>query len=149
MPRNWKNRMTEKEFSEKWIEKIKGELKNFPGDFVHADEFDTVSLPGKVLFLNPPLFGSYQLTDESGETFYSTDDMFRAKYVYYSNRIKPAEVLVPKNELQVYEAVRDYERYLDGLLKEIEKDFKQEFQKQKGLKIISAQIFSALNLIRQ
>lgn len=140
--------MTEKEFIQKWVDKIKTELKRFPEDFVNATEFEEVSLPGKILFLNPPLFGSYQLTDESGDTFYSTDDMFRAKYVYYANRIKPVSVKIPVDQLKTYETVRDYERYLDGFLKEMEKDFKQTFQKTKGFKIISSQIFSTLNLTR-
>lgn len=140
--------MTEKEFAQKWVDKIKGELKLFPEDFVSPTEFEEVTLPGKVLFLNPPLFGSYQLTDEIGDTFYSTDDMFRAKYVYYANRIKPNSVKIPIDQLKSYEAVRDYERYLDLFLKEMEKDFKHTFQKTKGFKIISSQIFSTLNLTR-
>ncbi|MEW6509143.1 MAG: hypothetical protein AB1432_15530 [Bacteroidota bacterium] len=140
--------MTEKEFIQKWVDKIKEELKRFPEDFVNSADFEEVSLPGKVLFLNPPLFGSYQLTDEAGDTFYSTDDMFRAKYVYYANRIKPVSVKIPVDPLKSYETVRDYERYLDGFLKEMEKDFKHTFQKTKGFKIISSQIFSSLNLTR-
>lgn len=140
--------MTEKEFIQKWVDKIKAELKRFPEDFINVSEVEEVLLPGKILFLNPPLFGSYQLTDEAGDTFYSTDDMFRAKYVYYANRVKPNSVKVPVDQLKNYEAVRDYERYLDGFLKEMEKDFKQTFQKTKGFKIISSQIFSTLNLTR-
>jgi len=140
--------MTEKDFIQKWVDKIKSELKKFPDDFVHSDNFETVSLPVKILFLNPPLFGSYQLTDEAGDTHYSTDDMFRAKYVYYANRMRPASVHIPVDQLHTYETVRDYERYLDGFLKEMEKDFKQIFQKTKGFKIISAQVFSTLNLTR-
>ncbi|MDQ7817795.1 MAG: hypothetical protein RDU14_12290 [Melioribacteraceae bacterium] len=140
--------MTEKEFIEKWVDKIKSELKSFPDDFVHSEEFEEVSLPGKILFLNPPLFGSYQLSDEAGDTFYSTGDMFRAKYVYYANRLKPLGIKIPVDQLRTYETVRDYERYLDGFLKEMEKDFKQTFQKTKGFKIISSQIFSSLNLAR-
>jgi hypothetical protein len=140
--------MTEKEFIQKWVDKIKAELKRFPEDFINVTEVEEVPLPGKILFLNPPLFGSYQLSDEAGDTFYSTDDMFRAKYVYYANRVKPNSVKVPVDQLKNYEAVRDYERYLDGFLKEMEKEFKQTFQKTKGFKIISSQIFSTLNLTR-
>ncbi|MBM4171939.1 MAG: hypothetical protein FJ214_08745 [Ignavibacteria bacterium] len=140
--------MTEKDFIQKWVDKIKSELKKFPDDFVHSDNFETVSLPVKILFLNPPLFGSYQLTDEAGDTHYSTDDMFRAKYVYYASRMRPDSVHIPVDQLHTYETVRDYERYLDGFLKEMEKDFKQIFQKTKGFKIISAQVFSTLNLTR-
>jgi hypothetical protein len=140
--------MIEKDFIQKWVDKIKLELKKFPDDFVHGENFETVSLPVKILFLNPPLFGSYQLTDEVGDTHYSTDDMFRAKYIYYANRTRPASVKVPIDQLHTYETVRDYERYLDGFLKEMEKDFKQIFQKTKGFKIISAQVFSTLNLTR-
>jgi len=141
--------MTEKEFGQKWIEKIRTELKSFPEGFVGDYEFEDITLPGKVLFLNPPFFGSYQITDENGNAIVSTDDHFKAKYVLYSNRSRPTQLKIPREELHVYEAVRDYEKYLDALLKEMEKEFKQFFPNSKGFKRTSIQVFNSLNLMRQ
>ncbi len=140
--------MTEKEFTQRWIDKIKAELKDFPSDFISADECESLSLPGKILFLPPPLFNSYQIIDETGTTIYSTDEHFKAKYVFYSNRSKPAQLKIPTSDLRIYEAVRDYEKHLDTFLKEIETDFKNSFPNSKGFKRISAQIFNSLNLVR-
>ena len=140
--------MTEKEFTQNWNEKIKGKLKFFPDDFVNTVECDEVLLPGKILFLPPPFFHSYQITNEIGETVYSTDDHFKAKYVLYANRMKPLLIKIPKEALRVYEAVRDYERHLDSFLKEMEKEFKQLYPNSKGFKRISIQVFNSLNLTR-
>ena len=144
-----KNEMTEKEFGQKWIEKIRNELKSFPEDFVGSYDFEEVPLPGKVLFLNPPFFGSYQITDETGNIIVTTDNHFKAKYVLYANRSRPSQLKIPHEELHVYEAVRDYEKYLDTILKEMEKEFKQFFPNSKGFKRTSIQIFNSLNLMRQ
>lgn len=141
--------MTEKEFAQNWIEKIRGELKTFPDDFVGAVECEVLSLPGKVLALPSPLFGSYQITDETGETYFSTDDHFKAKYIIYGNRSKPSQLKIPLKDLHIYETVRDYEKHLDTFLKEMEKDFKQTFPNSKAFKRISIQVFNSLNLTRQ
>ena len=140
--------MTEKDFAAQYVEKIKRELKNFPDDFLGKDDCEELLLPGKLLFLPSPLFNCYQIIDEAGETIYSTDDQYRAKYVIYANRTKPVRLRMPKTDLRVYEIVRDYERYLDALLKEIETEFKKNFPNSKGFRRISAQIFNSLNLIR-
>ena len=140
--------MTEKEFAAQYIEKVKGELKNFPNDFLAKENCDEIILPGKLLFLPSPLFNCYQIIDEAGETIYSTDDQYKAKYVIYANRTKPVSLQIPKTDLRVYEVVRDYEKYLDNLLKEIETEFKKTFPNSKGFRRISAQMFNSLNLVR-
>jgi hypothetical protein len=140
--------MTEKEFASFWVEKIKGELKIFPDDFLNNWKTEEVILPPKTLFLPSPLFNSYQIIDDAGETFYSTDEHFKAKFIMYVNRYKPSLVKIPVEDLHIYEAVRDYEKHLDSFLKKMEADFKQNFQNPKGFKRISIQIFNTLNLIR-
>ena len=140
--------MTEKDFAAQWIEKIKKELKNFPNDFLMKDNCDVLKLPGKVLFLPSPLFNSYQIIDETGETILATDDHFKAKYVMYANRTKPNEVQIPNTDLRIYEIVRDFEKHLDNFLKEMEKDFKSNFPNSKGFKRTSTQVFNSLNLHR-
>ena len=140
--------MTEKEFTQNWIDKIKKELKFFPEDFIAQFECEIIPLPGKVLFLPSPLFGSYQITDENGETIFSTFEHFKAKYVLYGNRAKPVELKIPVKELHVYEIVRDYEKHIDNFLKEMEKEFKSFYPASKGFKRISTQVFNSLNLTR-
>lgn len=140
--------MIEKEFISNWIEKVRQELKTFPDQFVKTDNCEVIKLPGKLLFLPPPLFGSYQITDDVGETIFSTDDHFKAKYVMYGNRNKPMELKIPRIDLHVYEAVRDYERHIDTFLKEMEKDFKEAFPKSRGLKSSFTQVFGSLNITR-
>jgi hypothetical protein len=141
--------MTEKEFAQNWIEKIKDGLKSFPDEFLGKVECQTITLPGTVLFLPPPFFNCYQVTNDSGETIYSTDDHFKAKYILYANRSKPTQLKIPVTDLNVYETVRDYEKHLDKFLKDMEKDFKQTFPASKGFKRISIQVFNSLNLVRQ
>ncbi|MHB9039701.1 MAG: hypothetical protein ACYC4T_03525 [Melioribacteraceae bacterium] len=140
--------MTEKEFAQSWVDIIKKELKSFPDDFLKETECEVISLPGKLLFLPPPFFNNYQITDETGETYISTDDHFKAKYILYGNRTKPANLKLPLRDLHIYETVRDYEKHLDAFLKDMEKDFKQTFPNSKGFKRISLQVFNSLNLTR-
>lgn len=140
--------MTEKEFAQNWIEKIRKELKSFPDDFMALVDYEIITLPEKLLFLPPPFFNNYQITDETGETYISTDDHFKAKYILYGNRIKQAQLKIPLRDLHIYEAVRDYEKHLDSFLKVMEKDFKQTFPSSKGFKRISIQVFNSLNLTR-
>ncbi|OGU64693.1 MAG: hypothetical protein A2499_06715 [Stygiobacter sp. RIFOXYC12_FULL_38_8] len=140
--------MTEKEFISKWIDKIRVELKKFPGDFLKGEECTTLNLPPKLLIFPPPLFNTYQVIDESGETVFSTDEHFKAKYVIYANRTRPKELQIPVNDLRIYEIVRDYEKHLDTFLKEMELEFKKLFANPKGFKRISLQIFNSLDLIR-
>jgi len=140
--------MTEKDFISNWVEKVGQEIKTFPDQFVKTEDCEVIALPGKLLFLPPPLFGSYQITDDIGETIFSTDDHFKAKYVMYSNKYKPKELKIPRKDLHVYEAVRDYERHIDAFLKEMEKEFKEAFPKSRGIKHLSTQVFGSLNITR-
>ncbi|MEW6195783.1 MAG: hypothetical protein AB1521_11570 [Bacteroidota bacterium] len=141
--------MTEKDFAARWIERIRIELKKFPDDFLKDNiECNTIALPGKMLLLPPPLFNSYQIIDENGETIFATDDHYKAKYIIYANRYRPIELRIPKTDLHVYETVRDYEKHLDTFLKEMELEFKKEFPNSKGFKRNSTQVFNTLNLTR-
>jgi hypothetical protein len=140
--------MTEREFISRWIEKIRVELKKFPVDFLGREECKTIALPQKLLIFPPPLFSTYQIIDENGETIFSTDEQFRAKYIIYANRSRPAELKIPVEDLKVYEKVRDYEKHLDTFLKDMEIDFKKKWPNSKGFNRISLQVFNSLDLIR-
>ncbi|MEJ5351568.1 MAG: hypothetical protein WHS65_08255 [Melioribacteraceae bacterium] len=140
--------MNEKEFTIKWIEKIKQELKNFPNDFNLSSENKTCELPGKNLLLTPPLFDSYEIVDNDGNIVFHVNNFYEAKYIIYSNRNKPKKIFLPITEDDIKSAVESYENYLDNLLRNIEKDFKENFPKSKNFPLISTQIFNSLNLVR-
>lgn len=141
--------MTEKEFTSKWIDKIKKELLIFPERFVEKFECVDIKMPGKNLLLAPPLFGSYEVVDSDGNIYFHTDNHQHAKYLIYANRNKPLNINLPKLAAEIESAVKEYEKHIDGFLKEMEKDFKKEFPVSKNFPIISAQVFNSLNLIRQ
>lgn len=140
--------MTEKDFTARWIEKIRVELKKFPGDFIKNEEHTILSVPQKLLIFPPPLFNTYQIIDEAGETVYSTDDQYKAKYVIYANRTRPAEIKLPVKDLRFYEIVRDYEKHLDTFLKEMEVEFRKQWPASRAFHRISLQVFNSLDLIR-
>jgi hypothetical protein len=140
--------MTEKDFVAKWIEKIRVGLKRFPAEFIKDEECITLTVPQKLFIFPPPLFNTYQIIDESGEAIYSTDDQYRAKYIIYANRTRPAEIKIPSNDLRVYEIVRDYEKHLDSFLKEMEIDFKKLWPNSKAFHRNSLQVFNSLDLLR-
>lgn len=141
--------MTEKDFIAMWIERIRIELKKFPDYFLKRDDsFTVITLPTKLLIFPPPLFNTYQIIDEAGDTIYSTDDQYKAKYILYANRARPAEIKIPSNDIRVYEVVRDYEKHLDSFLKEMEIDFKRRWPNSKGFNRISLHVFNSLELIR-
>jgi hypothetical protein len=140
--------MTEKDFVANWIDKIRVELKKFPNDFIKNEECVVLQVPQKLFIFPPPLFNTYQIIDEGGETIYSTDDQYKAKYIIYANRSRPAEIKIPAKDLRIYEIVRDYEKHLDSFLKEMENDFKKLWPASKGFHRISLQVFNSLDLLR-
>ena len=140
--------MTEKDFVAKWIEKIRVELKKFPADFIKSEECTVMPVPQKLFIFPPPLFNTYQIIDEAGETIFSTDDQYKAKYIIYANRIRPSEIKIPAKDLRVYEIVRDYEKHLDSFLKEMESEFKKLWPNSKAFHRNSLQVFNALDLLR-
>lgn len=140
--------MSEKDFISKWTDKIKSELKNFPSDFADLSSSESIDLPAKFLILAPPLFGSYELTDSEGNAYYMTDDLLKAKYILYANRSKPAKLNIPADAGKISDAVKSYEKYLDSLLREVNKDFGKTFPESKNLLSVSNQIFNSLNLQR-
>lgn len=140
--------MTEKEFVIKWIIKIKNELKIFPQDFTSSNENEILNMPAKNLLLSPPLFDSYEIIDNDGNIIFHLDALSKAKYILYANREKPLRITIPKNLEEIEAAVKSYENYIDGILKNIESDFKEKFPRSKNFALISNQIFNSLNLIR-
>lgn len=140
--------MTEQEFIKKWIEKIENDLlTKFPDDYIKKYKTKTFQLPGKSFSIASELFGQYEVLDVDNEIVIQTDDNSLVKYLLYANRTKPASVLVPvaNNELQT--AVKEYEKLLDSIIKEVMHEIKIVLPASDQLKV-SNQIFNRINLTR-
>ncbi len=141
--------MTSKEFITKKIREISEEgIKKFPDDFLSACEITTVTLPSGSLFIGNEFFGSYEVLTGNGDSFCHTDTLFRAKYYVYAGRQKERNVVIPVEEKDIETVVKDYEKYLDKMLKQIEKDYKSLNPENKNVNSVVNEIFRLLNLIR-
>jgi hypothetical protein len=141
--------MNNQEFEKLWEDRILNDyMKNFPDDYINKEECIEIAMPGKALTMGSVLFGSYEVVDSEGTTQFTVKNYDGAKYIVYSNRTLPSAVQVPGNEEEVEEAVKEYENFLDTVLKRIESDFKNEFPESKDYAAVSNRIFSNLNLQR-
>lgn len=141
--------MTQKEFEKKWIGLIENEfLKKFPDEFIGLSETETITLPNTGLIIGSEFFGNYEIVDAKGNVHFNVDNYYKAKYILYSNRLKPEKVLQPLDEERLMSSVKEYERLLDSILKQMERDFKQTFPESHHFTNVSNHVFNALNLKR-
>jgi hypothetical protein len=145
--------LTEKEFISKWVDILSkglshGKLKSFPSDFVGACESMEIKLPGTSLTLGDELFGSIEILDTYGKSVFMADSLSKAKYILYGSKNNCLSLQIPKDEKILSDTVKSYEKYLDGMLKEIESDFKKNFSELKNFPRISLEIFNTLDLRR-
>ncbi len=141
--------MTEKEFLQNWIDKIKREiLKDFPADFISGEATEELKLPGAALTLGAELFGSYELNDVEGNPVFQLDSYDKAKYVLYANRSEPKTIAMPVDENDVKRLVDEYEKHLDLLIRLIKEDYETKFPEGARFMSVSNSIFYALNLYR-
>ncbi len=141
--------MTEKDFIQNWVFDLRnGKLKKFPEDFLISNNFIEINLPAKALVLGSELFGSYELVDMQGEKVFQADDILQAKYILYSNRTMPSKLMIPAEKKDLERTVKQYEKYLDGLLGEIIKSFRNEFPEKKNFFEAANTIFNSLFLHR-
>jgi hypothetical protein len=141
--------LTAKEFIAQQIEEIsRQEVKIFPGDFLFSCETDSVTLPSAALIIGNEFFGGYEVLTIKGDLFLHTDTLLKAKYLVYSSRLKDRAIKIPLDIKYIEAIVKNYEAYLDTVLKSIEKDYKMSFPGSKDLNTISNEIFRLLNLKR-
>ena len=141
--------MTTREFEKLWEDRILNDyLKNFPDDYINIEGCTELVMPGKTLTMGSELFGTHEVVDSEGTTHFAVENYLEAKYIIYSNRKLPSTILVPRNEEEINEAVKEYENFLDTVLKRIESDFKNEFPESKDSVAVTNRIFSNLNLQR-
>ncbi|MGE5680038.1 MAG: hypothetical protein ACM34K_04080 [Bacillota bacterium] len=141
--------MTEKEFTTEWIEKLKGgALKPFPGQLSSDVKTSQIEMPEKNILMGEELFGSFELIDSEGNPAMVTDSLAKAKYILYGSREKPKTMEIPVDEQKTSEMVRQYEKHLDSLIRDMEKDYNSKFPKLKNFFSVSNNIFNSLNLKR-
>jgi hypothetical protein len=123
-------------------------IKNFPLDFINSKKFSEIEVPDKVLVLGKEFFGSYEVSSATGDFVMIFSNVFEAKCIVYSSRNRKNKIKLPTDLTVVKKAVEDYEKYLDQLLREIEKDYLKKINNGKNLSSVSNDIFKKLNLTR-
>lgn len=140
--------MTEHQFVKKWIEKITNDLlTKFPDDYIKELETESFELPGKSFSIASELFGQYELLDINGNKVIQTEDHYLAKYLLYSNRTKPKSVSIPIENEEIKNAVKQYEKLLDTIIKQLLDNIKVVLPTEDNMKL-SNQIFNMINLNR-
>jgi hypothetical protein len=123
-------------------------IKIFPDDFLTSVENTTLILPSEALIMGNNFFGLYEVLTINGNSFCQTETLTKAKYIVYSGKQKKREIKIPVNEKDIEMAVKSYEKYLDDLLREIDKNYKSRFPESKDANIVGNEIFRTLNLSR-
>jgi len=140
--------MTEQQFVKKWIEKIQNDLlTKFPDDYIKEFQTETFELPGKSFSIASELFGQFELLDINGNKVIQTEDHSLVKYLLYSNRTKPKSVSIPIAIEEIKIVVKQYEKLLDSIIKEVLDNIKLVLPKGDPMKLLN-HIFNLINLNR-
>ncbi len=139
--------MNEKDFINKWIEKIETTLQKFPDDYVNNIETENHKMPGKPITLGSELFGQFEIVDLDGNLVLQTGNYSLIKYILYANRLKPSSIVRPIDENIIAQVVKEYEAQLDSIVKEIKTEISKLLPTSDFLRV-SNQIFNSLNLKR-
>jgi glycogen synthase len=98
-------------------------------------------MPGKSLVLGSELFGTFEIMDVDGNVIFQAENIYKAKYILYANRTKPAEIKIPLSETDIKAVVKNYENHIDSIVKMIEEDLmKQSTNPHKFLRVSSTAI---------
>ncbi|MBZ0199968.1 MAG: hypothetical protein K8H86_08875, partial [Ignavibacteriaceae bacterium] len=126
--------MTEKEFTA-WITAslLSEDIKQFPGEFLQQIETIEVILPGKTLVMGEEFFGKFEIIAVDGTPVIQADSHVEAKYILYAGKNKAVSIIIPISKTGLRAAVSGYEKYLDSIVKRIERDFKKTFPESKNL----------------
>ena len=137
------------EFQKRWIKKLNQEsLKNFPDDFIGSFECNLFPLPAKPLIKGSEIFGQIEIIDLSGTPIHSSNNHYKIKYILYSNRNMPSSIKIPIDESVIEQLVRIYEKHVDELLKEMERDYISIFSNSDRFDETANKIFQIINLQR-
>ncbi len=101
------------------LDEINAEVKIFPNDFIDNnlkdEDFNIIELPGLPLVLDG-IFPS-KVVSKKKHFKYSAKNPVEAKYIIYGNKIEERKMKIPKDNLVVYKAVVEYEKYCERLSK--------------------------------
>lgn len=123
-------------------------IKNFPVDFTDLKKTRELDVPDKQLMPGEEFFGWFEVTTASGDFTMTLDNESEAKYISYASLNRKNKIKVPKELINIKNAVENYEIYLDKLLNEIKIDYESRFKTGKNFNSVSNEIFKRLNLIR-
>ena len=141
--------MTEKEFVQKEVKRITASgIKSFPVDFLHECETEEIEVPGKVLIPGEELFGHYEISLLDGTPVFNVPEIKKAKYLIYSSRLKTNTVIIPKSIEDIETVVKNYHKYVDSIIKEINSNYKTEFPEGENGNTIISDILKVINLVR-
>ena len=139
----------EKEFITKTVEALtKKGIKIFPDEFLSSVETKTISVPSKTLIMGEEFFGSYEILSADRKVVHQASTYSEAKYLVYASRKKAAEINIPLTEDEIKQAVLQYEKYLDSIMKEIVSLYKKNFPEGKNSLFVMNEILMILNLVR-
>ena len=140
--------MNEQQFIKKWEEKIENDLLiKFPDDYIKEINTDNFKLPGRSFSITSELFGQYELMDIDENRVIQTEDYYLVKFLLYANRTKPNSVSIPIEREEVKATVKEYEKLLDSIIKDVMENIKVVLPNSDPLKL-SNQIFNLINLKR-
>ncbi len=141
--------MKEREFISYWLQILQQDgLKEFPSEFIQTENCSTISMPGKTLVLGKEFFGEIEITTVDGKLFLQVGNMYHAKYVVYANKNLPQQIIIPKDENVIEQAVIEYENYIDSLIRLIGSDYKKKFPGEKNQQMVTNNILRAMNIVR-
>ena len=140
--------MNEQQFIKKWKKKIENDLLiKFPDDYTKEIKTDNFKLPGRSFSITSELFGQYELLDIDENRVIQTEDYYLAKFLLYANRTKPNSASIPIEREEVKATVKEYEKLLDSIIKDVMENIKVVLPNSDPLKL-SNQIFNLINLKR-
>ena len=140
--------MNEQRFIKKWEEKIENDLLiKFPDDYIKEIKTENFKLPGRSFSITSELFGQYELMDIDENRVIQTEDYYLVKFLLYANRTKPNSVSIPIEREEVKAKVKEYEKLLDSIIKDVMENIKVVLPNSDQLKF-SNQIFNLINLKR-
>ncbi|MFA4923150.1 MAG: hypothetical protein WC557_03035, partial [Ignavibacteriaceae bacterium] len=108
----------------------------------------TISVPAKILIMGEEFFGSYEILSADRKVVFQASTYSEAKYLIYASRKKTAEITIPVNEEEIKQAVLQYEKYLDSIMKELVSLYKKTFPEGKNSLFVMNEILMILNLVR-
>ena len=141
--------MTSREFILKKVKELSDErLKIFPDDFLISCDTNPFNLPSETLIMGNEFFGSYEILTADGSSICQAESLSKAKYIVYADKQQRKEIKIPVNEKDTSAAVKNYEKYLDDILRQMEKEYKTWFPEGKDMHSVINEIFRILNLKR-